>query len=335
MPRLRRSDPRRPGLTRRRAGKGWTYLDAAGGRVTDQATIDRIRALAIPPAWRDVWICPYPNGHIQAVGTDAAGRRQYRYHDVWRQNRDQVKHLRVLQVGERLPAMRRRWAQDLRRDGLDRDRVMAAAARLLDLGLFRVGGEEYAEENSTYGLATLRREHVKIRQGKLVFDYTAKAGIRRQEVVDDRRVAEVVTALRRRRDDPNPELFAYKVGDAWNDVKSTTVNEYLREVSGLDMSAKDFRTWHATVLMAAILAREPAPVSRRGRDRTVRAGYVEVSEALGNTPAVCKASYVDPRVVEHYHDGTVIALPPTTRSDDAMRTALEREVLDLLHVEPD
>jgi DNA topoisomerase I len=335
VPRLRRSDPHRPGLTRRRVGKGWTYTDAGGNRVTDPATIDRIRALAIPPAWRDVWICPYPNGHIQAVGTDAAGRRQYRYHDVWRQNRDQVKHLRVLQVGERLPAMRRRWARDLRRDGLDRDRVLAAAARLLDLGLFRVGGEEYAEENSTYGLATLRREHVKIRQGKLVFDYTAKAGIRRQEVVDDRRVAEVVTALRRRRDDPNPELFAYQVGDAWNDVKSTTVNEYLREVSGLDMSAKDFRTWHATVLMAAILARDPAPASRRGRDRTVRAGYVEVSEALGNTPAVCKASYVDPRVVEHYHDGTVIALPPTRRSDDAMRSALEREVLDLLHVDPD
>jgi DNA topoisomerase IB len=241
----------------------------------------------------------------------------------------------VLQVGERLPAMRRRWARDLRRDGLDRDRVLAAAARLLDLGLFRVGGEEYAEENNTYGLATLRREHVTIRQGRLVFDYPAKGGLRRQEVVEDRRVAGVVTALRRRRDDPNPELFAYRTGDSWNDVKSATVNDYLREVSGLDMSAKDFRTWHATVLMAAVLARGPVPASRRGRDRTVRSGYVEVSEALGNTPAVCKASYVDPRVVELYHDGTVIALPPAKRSDDAMRTALEREVLDLLRVDPD
>jgi DNA topoisomerase-1 len=335
VPRLRRSDPHRPGYTRRRAGRGWVYLDADGQRITDPATVERIQALAIPPAWRDVWICPYPNGHIQAVGTDAAGRRQYRYHDVWREHRDQLKHLRVLQVGEQLPDLRRRWNRDLRRDGLDRERVLAAAARLLDLGLFRVGGEEYAEEHSTYGLATLRREHVTIRQGKLVFDYTAKAGLRRQEVVEDRRVAEVVTALRRRRDDPNPELFAYRVGDSWNDVKSTTVNEYLREVSGLDMSAKDFRTWHATVLMAAVLARESVPASRRGRDRAVRSGYVEVSEALGNTPAVCKASYVDPRVVELYHDGTVIGLPPTKRSDDAMRTALEREVLDLLRVEPD
>jgi DNA topoisomerase IB len=254
---------------------------------------------------------------------------------VWRQHRDRVKHLRVLQVGERLPAMRRRWARDLRRDTLDRQRVLAAAARLLDLGLFRVGGEEYAQEHSTYGLATLRREHVTIRQGTLVFDYTAKAGIRRQEVVQDRRVAEVVTALRRRRDDPNPELFAYQAGGSWSDVKSSTVNEYLREVSGLDMSAKDFRTWHATVLMAAILARETVPAGRRGRDKVVRAGYVEVSEALGNTPAVCKASYVDPRVVDLYHDGTVITLPPATRSDDALRTALEREVLDLLHVDPE
>jgi DNA topoisomerase IB len=335
MPRLRRSDPHRSGYTRRRAGRGWVYLDADGQRITDPATVERIRSLVIPPAWRDVWICPYPNGHIQAVGTDAAGRRQYRYHDVWREHRDRLKHLKVLQVGERLPAMRRRWARDLRRDGLDRERVLAAAARLLDLGLFRVGGEEYAEENNTYGLATLRREHVAIRQGRLVFDYPAKGGLRRQEVVEDRRVAGVVTALRRRRDDPNPELFAYRTGDAWNDVKSATVNDYLREVSGLDMSAKDFRTWHATVLMAAVLAREPVPASRRGRNRAVRSGYVEVSEALGNTPAVCKASYVDPRVVDLYHDGTVIALPPTRRSDDAMRTALEREVLDLLRVDPD
>jgi DNA topoisomerase I len=335
VPRLRRSDPHRPGYTRRRAGRGWVYLDADGQRITDPATVDRIRALVIPPAWRDVWICPYPNGHIQAVGTDAAGRRQYRYHDVWREHRDRLKHLRVLQVGEQLPAMRRRWARDLRRDGLDRQRVLAAAARLLDLGLFRVGGEEYAEEHDTYGLATLRREHVAIRQGRLVFDYPAKGGLRRQEVVDDRRVAEVVTALRRRRDDPNPELFAYRAGDGWNDVKSATVNDYLRELSGLDMSAKDFRTWHATVLMAAVLAREPVPAGRRGRDRAVRSGYVEVSEALGNTPAVCKASYVDPRVVDLYHDGTVVALPPTARSDDAMRSALEREVLDLLRIDPD
>ena len=337
MPRLRRSDPHRPGYTRRRAGKGWTYLDAQGRRITDPATIGRIRTLAIPPAWRDVWICPYPNGHIQAVGTDAAGRRQYRYHDVWREHRDRVKHLRVLQVGERLPVMRRRWARDLRRDTLDRQRVMAAAARLLDLGLFRVGGEEYAEEHSTYGLATLRREHVKIRQGKLVFDYTAKAGIRRQEFVEDRQVAEVVTALRRRRDDPNPELFAYRVGDSWNDVKSTTVNEYLREVSGLDMSAKDFRTWHATVLGAMALAvSTPTISSPTARKRAVSRAMKEVSTYLGNTPTVARASYVDPRVIDLFNDGRTIepALPSIGEGapDDAPGTqgAVEDAVLELL-----
>jgi DNA topoisomerase IB len=335
VPRLRRSDPNRPGFTRRRAGTGWTYRDVDGSRITDRGAVERIRALVIPPAWQDVWISPYPNGHIQAVGTDAAGRRQYRYHDAWREHRDRVKHLRVLQVGEKLPALRRRWARDLRREDLDRNRVLAAAATLLDLGLFRVGGEEYAEEHSTYGLATLRREHVTVSGARLVFDYTAKAGIRRQEEVRNARVAAVVTALHDRADDPNPELFAYRHGDSWNDVKSATVNEYLREVSGLDMSAKDFRTWHATVLMATILGRTAVPASRRGRDKAVRAGYVAVAEALGNTPAVSKASYVDPRVVDLYHGGTTIAVPPTRRSDDAMRSALEKEVLDLLHVEPD
>ena len=336
MPRLRHSDPARPGLTRRRAGRGWVVLDAAGQRVTDPDVLGRVRSLAIPPAWRDVWICPDATGHIQAVGTDAAGRRQYRYHDVWRQHRDRAKHVRVLEVGERLPTMRRRWKRDLDRAELDRQRVLAAAARLLDRGLFRVGGEEYAEENSTYGLATLRREHVLVQRGRLVFDYPAKAGIRRLEVVEDPKVAEVVAALRRRRDDPNPELFAYRSGGSWSDVKSATVNEYLREVSGLDMSAKDFRTWHATVLMSAVLARAaPVPRSQTARNRLVRAGYVEVSEALGNTPAVCKASYVDPRVVDLFHDGTVIDLPVRKRSDDAMRSALEKEVLYLLRTDPD
>jgi DNA topoisomerase IB len=332
VPRLRRSDPHRPGWTRRRAGRGWTYLDEDRRRITDPAAVERIRALAIPPAWRDVWICPYPNGHIQAVGTDASGRRQYRYHDVWREHRDQLKHLRVLQVGEQLPDLRRRWNRDLRRDGLDRERVLAAAARLLDLGLFRVGGEEYAEEHSTYGLATLRREHVTIRQGKLVFDYTAKAGLRRQEVVEDRRVAEVVTALRRRRDDPNPELFAYRVGDSWNDVKSTTVNEYLREVSGLEMSAKDFRTWHATVIAASALAESGAAATKTARKRAVVATMKEVAEFLGNTPALARSAYVDPRVVDAYEEGRTIESATRRKypTVDARQAALERAVLRLL-----
>jgi DNA topoisomerase IB len=334
---LRRSDPHRPGYTRRRAGRGWVYLDADRQRITDEATVERIRSLAIPPAWRDVWICPYPNGHIQAVGTDAAGRRQYRYHDVWREHRDRLKHLKVLQVGERLPAMRRRWARDLRRDGLDRDRVLAAAARLLDLGLFRVGGEEYAEEHSTYGLATLRREHVTIRQGRLVFDYPAKGGLRRQEVVEDRRVAGVVTALRRRRDDPNPELFAYRVGDSWNDVKSATVNDYLREVSGLDMSAKDFRTWHATVLAAVALAVSGAAASgsQAARKRAKNRAIGEVALYLGNTPAVARSAYIDPRVLDRFDGGlTIGGILPELGEDTSTwphaHWAIEEAVLDLI-----
>ena len=331
MPRLRRSNPAKPGLTRRRAGRGWVVLDASGRKVGDPDVLARVRSLAIPPAWRDVWICPDPRGHIQAVGTDAAGRRQYRYHDVWRQHRDRAKYARVLRVGARLPAMRRRWNRDLRRPELDRERVLAAAARLLDLGLFRVGGEEYAEANDSYGLATLRREHVTVARGRMVFDYTAKAGLQRREEVRDPKVAAVVAALVDRPDDPNPELFAYRNGSGWSDVRSTMVNEYLREVSGEQMSAKDLRTWHATVLMSAVLARNaPPPRSQAARRRIIRAGYVEVSEALGNTPAVCKSSYVNPLVVDLYCDGRVITLPRRRRTDDATRAALEREVLDLL-----
>jgi DNA topoisomerase I len=330
VPRLRRSNPAAAGLGRRRAGGGFVYLDPSGRRVTDPDVLGRIRSLAIPPAWTGVWICPDPAGHIQAVGIDAAGRRQYRYHDAWREHRDRVKFRRAVELGRRLPALRRRWRRDLARPGLDRLRVLAAAATLLDLGLFRIGGEEYAQENGTYGLATLRRDHVRVRGGVLVFDYQAKGGQRRVETVDDPAVRDVVVALRRRRD-PNPELFAFRDSGRWCDLRSGGVNDYLREVSTLDITAKDFRTWHGTVLMsAALAARVPVPRSLTGRRRAVAAALVEVSEALGNTPAVCRKSYVDPRVVDLYHDGVTID-PRRLRGDDrALRAGLEREVLRLL-----
>lgn len=335
MSRLRRSNPARPGLTRRRAGRGFTYLDAAGQRVTDPAVLDRIRALAIPPAWREVWICADPHGHIQAVGTDAAGRRQYRYHDTWRVRRDRVKHARAVQLGQALPRLRRRWRRELARPGLDRDRVLAAAATLLDLGLFRVGGEEYAQENGTFGLATLRRDHVRVRGGGLVFDYTSKGGLRRVETVTDPGVLSVVAGLRRRRD-AGGELFAYRAGPGWCDVRSADINDYLRETSGLDISAKDFRTWHATVLMAAELARHaPPPPSAAARRRLVAAAYGEVSTALGNTPAVCRASYVDPKVVDLFDAGVTIGpVRGRPRDDRALQAAVEREVLSLLADRP-
>jgi DNA topoisomerase-1 len=331
VPRLRRSDPARPGLARRRTGRGFSYLDPAGQRVTDPAVLARIRALAIPPAWRDVWICADPAGHIQAVGTDVAGRRQYRYHDAWRVHRDRAKHARALVFGQALPGLRRRWRRDLGRSELDRNRVLAAAATLLDLGLFRVGGEEYAQENGTFGLATLRREHVRVRSGALVFDYVSKGGLRRVESVTDPAVLSVVAGLRRRRDG-NGELFAYRTGRGWCDVRSADINDYLREVSRLDITAKDFRTWHATVLMAAELARHaPPPRSATARRRLVVAAYGEVSEALGNTPAVCRKSYVDPRVVDLFHAGvTIEPAANRPRDDRALQAAVERSVLALL-----
>lgn len=267
----------------------------------------RIADLAIPPAWTDVWICPYPLGHIQAVGTDAAGRRQYRYHDLWRRQRDAQKHERVLDFARRLPAARETVEQHLTQRGLTRQRVLAAAFRLLDLGFFRIGGEPYAEENASFGLATMRREHVTVSGDLVVFDYTAKSGKHRIQAIVDKSVRAVVLSLLKR-DDPSPELLAYRDRTGWHDVTSADINAHLREVVGAQVSAKDFRTWHATVLTAVGLAvSTAAPTSPTARRRAVTRVVREVSEYLGNTPAVCRASYIDPRVFDLYDDGTTIA----------------------------
>lgn len=307
MVRLSRSDACGPGLSRRRCGRGFAYYDPLGELVVEAVHLARIRALAIPPAWRDVWICPSPTGHIQAVGVDAAGRRQYRYHDEWRRRRDQAKFERVLGLAERLPRLRGRVSRDLALPDLHRDRVLAALVRLLDLGTFRIGNVEYADEHNTFGLATLHRDHVRLRGDEMWFDYVAKGGLRRVEVVRDRAVGEVVRALRRRRTPEDPHLFAYRPARRWLRIRSDQVNEYLRLHSGLEITAKDFRTWRGTVLMALALTGQEHPVSRTGRDRVVRTCYVAVSERLGNTPAVARSSYVDPRVVDRYHEGMTLA----------------------------
>jgi DNA topoisomerase IB len=348
--RLRRSRAGDPGLTRRRAGRGWVYLDTEGARVTDPEVVARCDALAVPPAWTEVWICPWPNGHLQAVGTDEAGRRQYRYHEQWRRDRDAEKHDRVLEVASRLPDARRRVAADLARDGMPRERVLAAAFRLLDQGLFRVGGEAYAESNGSYGLATLRREHVRVTAGGIRFDYVAKSGRDRSLVLDDPEVAGILRTLKRRRDD-SPELLAWRDGGGrpavWRDVTSTDVNAYVHDVVGGDMTAKDFRTWHATVLAAVALAEAGAPGSATARRRAVAAAVREVAEYLGNTPAVAKASYVDARVIDRWEDGVTLApvlaglgadgrpeTEPWSRAA-ATREAIERAVLDLLTLPPE
>jgi DNA topoisomerase IB len=324
-----------PGYRRRRAGRGFAYYDADGTLIKDQDLLDRIRSLAIPPAWKDVWICPWPNGHIQATGIDAAGRRQYRYHDAWRTKRDQEKHERVLQIAHQLPDVRDAVKAALRTRGANRERVLACALRLLDLGTFRIGSEEYAEENGTYGLATLRREHVSVRGEKTFFRYTAKGGIEREVEIVDRPTATVVRQLLERPADAGEDLLAYQLDDGtWRDVTSDEINAYLKEISGAEITAKDFRTWNATVLMAAVLAEEPPPKSRTARKKAVRAAYARVSEQLGNTPAVCKASYVDPRVVDRFEHGETVADALAEAGDaeadrDAQRT-LEAAVCELL-----
>ena len=331
-----RSDPAAEGIRRRRRGRGFSYLGTDAAVIKDPQILTRIRSLVIPPAWEDVWICVDPLGHIQAVGTDAAGRRQYRYHDLWREQRDLAKHDRVLGFGAVLPRIREVVCRHLEGRGLTRDRVLAAAIRLIDLGFFRPGGEEYAEENGTFGLATIRKEHVSLSQGQLVFEYLAKGAKQREQAVAEDQVCAVVRSLRRRRDGGD-QLLVYRSGPRWHDVTAADINDYLREVSGGDYTAKDFRTWHATVLAAVGLAvSERAAGSEASRKRAIARVVREVADYLGNTPAVARASYIDPRIVEQYEKGRTIAAALGELGKDcdfgdlATRDHAEKAVLRLL-----
>jgi DNA topoisomerase-1 len=332
--RVREIDCNGPGMRRRRAGRGFTYLDERGERITDEDVVERIRSLAIPPAWEDVWICSDPNGHIQATGLDAKGRRQYRYHDQWRAERDRAKHDRVLRFAKRLPVLRAQVATDIVLDGMPRERVLACAVRLLELGFFRIGGEAYAEENDTYGLATLRKHHVRIRKDALEFDYDAKSGQQRWCQVVDPEVRAVIVALRRRREPADVELLAYKDGGRWIDIKSTDINGYIQEHIGDDFTAKDFRTWVGTVLAAAGLAAQEPAGSETGTKRIVAEVVRDVAEHLGNTPAVARSAYIDPRVVERFEaEDTVEEVLVDLEVDDleqGIPEELEEAVLDLI-----
>ncbi len=305
MPRLKRIDPSDAGIGRRRRGRGFEYLTPDGDRMTDPNVVARIKSLAIPPAWRNVWICPHPMGHIQATGTDDAGRKQYRYHDRWRERRDREKFDSMVDFARALPAMRKRVAKDLRRDDMGSDRVLACAVRLLELGFFRIGGEEYAAGNDSYGLATMLKGHVTIDGDQLIFDYPAKSGQQRVRSIADREVVEVVGRLRCRRQ--GRELLAYKRGGRWVDVKSEDINVYVKEITGSDFTAKDFRTWNATVLAAVALAVSgPAAEQKGRREKAIRRAVEEVAFYLGNTPAVARSSYIDPRVFDRYRSGLTI-----------------------------
>jgi DNA topoisomerase-1 len=335
MARLRRSDCSAPGITRRRRGRGFEYVDEDGRRIEDPETVARIAELAIPPAWTDVWICPWPMGHLQATGVDARGRKQYLYHQRWRQRRDQEKFDEMIDFARSLPRMRRTVAKHLKDNELTKRKALACAVRLLDRGFFRVGGEDYAVENETYGLATMRKSHVKLGDGTIEFDYPAKSGQRRVQSIVDYEVYAIVEQLKRRRGG-SPELLAYRDGRRWVDIKSPDINGYVKEVTGGDFSAKDFRTWNATVLAAVALAVSGpmASASKTARNRAKVRAVKEVARYLGNTPAVCRASYVDPRVFDRFDAGLTIggALPALAETGDiaALHGAVEEAVLDLI-----
>ena len=308
MARLRRADCSGPGFQRIRRGKGFSYLDEEGDPIDEADVVQRIRELGIPPAWKQVWICPWSNGHIQATGMDVAGRKQYLYHQDWRRRRDAEKFDEMLSFARALPPLRERVADDLKRGGdLTRERVLACAVRLLDRGFFRIGTEEYTVTNESFGLATMRKEHVTVEDGGvMVFDYPAKSGKRRIQAIVDPEVVDIVARLKRRRGG-GEELLAFRARRRWQDLKSGDINDYLKEVTGAGYSAKDFRTWNATVLAATALAVSGEVAgSQKGRKRAISRAVKEVSYYLGNTPAVCRASYIDPRVFDAYEGGLII-----------------------------
>jgi DNA topoisomerase IB len=335
--RLRTSSCDGPGYRRVRSGRGFRYLDPHGEPLTDADALARIRALVIPPAWREVWICPWPNGHLQAVGTDDAGRRQYLYHEEFRARQDEAKHAHVREVARALPDLRARVRADLDDRGLTRPRVTACAVRLLDLGFFRIGSDSHTRENHTYGLTTMLREHVTCGRGEIAFNFPAKSGVRMVRALVDEDAEKVVRALLRR-PRGGDRLLAYYEGRAWHELHGSDLNEALRRLSGTDITAKDFRTWHATVLAAVAVSvtAEAGRDSKAARKRQTTRAVKEVSRYLGNTPAVCRSSYIDPRVFEAFEQGHTIA-PALSRLGEhgdfgrpATQGAVEAAVLELL-----
>jgi DNA topoisomerase I len=300
---LRYADPTGPGIRRVRAGRGFTYRAADGRTVRSPAELRRIRRLAIPPAWTDVWISPNDNDHLQATGRDARGRKQYRYHDRWREVRDTAKYARLLEFARTLPGIRARVRADLRRDGLSRERVLATVVRLLEETLIRVGNDEYARANRSFGLTTLRDGHVAVHGSRIRFRFRGKSGIQHEVDIDDRRLARIVRQLDEL---PGQLLFQYVDDDgAPHPVGSDDVNAYLRDLAGDDVTAKDFRTWAGTVLAARALAKLGPPESETEAKRNVVVAIDEVARRLRNTRAICRKCYVHPAIVEAYSDGSL------------------------------
>lgn len=307
MTRLRRSDPHGPGLRRMRRGRGFEYRTSDGGRIEDAAVLERLRALAVPPAWTDVWLCPYANGHILATGVDDAGRRQYIYHPAWHERMAQEKFDRMLQLAAVMPAVRGGVTRDLRQDGFGRSRVLAGAFRMLDSALLRVGSEQYARQHGSVGLVTLRGAHARIRGERLVeLSFPGKSGQPWESQIDDAELAALIAGLKRR--SGRALLLSWREdGDSvWRPLRAADVNDDVRRRTGGEFTAKDFRTLHGTIAAAEALARIGPRESVTARRRAVAAAIRETAAILGNTPAVARASYVDPRVIDLYDEGVVV-----------------------------
>jgi DNA topoisomerase-1 len=335
QPRLRRSDCSRPGLTRIRRARGFSYMDADGAPVKDPEELLRLRQLAIPPAWEQVWICADALGHLQATGVDSAARKQYLYHPRWRELQDRKKFDHMIDFAHGLPRLRKRILAEMTGEELDQQRVLACAIRLLDVGLFRIGSEEYAGQEGGIGLATVTKSNVTLTDEEVVFDYLGKSGMHRVQAVQDPLTRDVVAQLKRRRAG-GQQLLAYREGRRWHSVRSEQINDYLKRHMGENVTAKDFRTWNATVLAAVALAADGRGAkSPTARKRVINGAVRGVSESLGNTPAVARRSYIDPRVFDRYLSGWTIGgevdrLGQLEGPDDRRRTRLEKAVLDLL-----
>jgi DNA topoisomerase-1 len=319
MPRLRRSNLSKPGFTRVRRGRGFSFHTETGGSV-DTATRDRVESLAIPPAWNDVWIAPFPNSHIQATGVDDAGRRQYIYHEHWRETKDRAKFERALALAESLPTARRKVTVDLRGDGLTKTRALAGAFRMLDTGSLRIGSERYATTNGSHGLSTLLCSHAKVSGTTISLSFPAKSGQEWSSEITDADLAALLSALKRR--GANARLLAYSDDGEWHPLGAEDINTYLRERTGGEFSAKDFRTLRGTIAAAVSLATHGTEKTRTGRSRALAQAMRDAAAVLGNTPSIAKKSYVDPRVVEKYRRGVTI--------DPAKKDSAESELLRLL-----
>jgi DNA topoisomerase IB len=338
MARTRRVDSSGPGIRRVKRGLGFSFQEEDGETITDKATLERIRAMAIPPAWKDVWICPHPRGHIQATGYDDAGRKQYIYHDDWRASRDRVKFEEMEEFARALPALRTGLDESLRKRELGFERVCSCAVRLLDLGLFRIGSERYEADNESYGLTTIKRRHMRIEERRAVFDYPAKSGKRSTHTISHPAVMSTLRALKKRTGGrQHKDLLVYKEKGRWMDLVADDVNALIKERAGTGFSAKDFRTWNATVLAALFLASSDEDAeTKAARKRVVNEAVKRTADFLNNTPAVCRASYIDPRVFDCFDSGQTIAprLERIERGTDPGkfpdREKIEAAVLDLL-----